>query len=648
MASSHALSVGSVKAIYAGETTQQAVLQVLELKKIIPSGQNVPQTERYRMVLSDSRHYQQSMLSTQLNALVREQKVQTGCLVRLLEYVVNDVAQKRIIIVLNLEPVTGPLEKIGNPVNVEQAQNVQTGLGSKMRDNLSEQPSRVPSSTDLKQPQTLPEFPNKITRESEKHNASVPLSANSVNIQSNRTQSFHVKSESGPVVKMEPFVGSNLEPVQSIASLNPYQNKWIIKGRVSSRGEIRHYQNAKGEGSVFSFEIMDSTASIKVTAFRENASSLYKLIEIGKVYRISKGVLKPADKRFNKTSFEYEMIADNNTEVVPVEDVGEVPNVIFHFTKIANLENIVAGQFCDVLGIVKDVSELSSVVSRTTGITLAKRTVVLMDDSLKTIRLTLWKDIAENLLHSSEGNPILLCKGVRRGDFNGISLDATVQSCFEVNPDIAEAHELRGWYETTGKHQETSSLEGATSLSLGNTKERKTILQASEEDIPKLINDPRGVQFIVRGYLHYIRKEGTLWYTASPDDNKKVTKLDENRWVCDATGKEYSYCNYRYILSVAIQDATGSLNANAFDDVGSRLIGRSAEELAAIYERDRAEFDAIIDDVLFKPFIFRIRAKQNTWNDELRLRYHIVNVEPIHFSSESQLLLNEIQAFTIC
>jgi replication factor A1 len=92
---SPSLSVGAVRAIFLGETTQEAVLQVLELKKIIPSGQNVPQTERYRMVLSDSRHYQQSMLSTQLNGLVKEQKVQTGCLVRLQEYVVNDVAQKR-------------------------------------------------------------------------------------------------------------------------------------------------------------------------------------------------------------------------------------------------------------------------------------------------------------------------------------------------------------------------------------------------------------------------------------------------------------------------------------------------------------------------------------------------------------------------
>eukprot|EP00871_Galdieria_phlegrea_P004639 jgi/Galph1/5176/GphlegSOOS_G3819.1 len=641
------LSVGAIQAIYSRETNQEAVLQVLELKKIIPNGQAAPQTERYRTVLSDSRHYQQSMLSTQLNTLVKEQKVQTGCLVRLLEYVVNDVAQKRIIIVLNLEPITGPLEKIGNPVNVEQA------FGGMMATNIShgksggEQGNQVQSASGQERysSSSLNSTHNYTRQENAGSTSASTIIPNTTTTPANPlgVQTFQVKSDSGPIMKLEPAVGSPLEPIQSIASLNPYQNKWMIKGRVSNKGEIRHYQNAKGEGSVFSFEIMDTSSSIKITAFREVASHLYKLIEVGKVYRISKGTLKPADRRFNKTPFEYEMIADSNTEVIPVEDMGEVPKVVFNFVKIAKLDTIDSGQFCDVLGIVKEVSEISSVVSRTTGITLAKRTIVLTDDTLKSIRLTVWRDVAENLITSADGNPILLCKGVRRGDFGGISLDGTSQSCFELNPDIPEAHQLRGWFETSGRYKESTTV----LLLSDNRKNEKTIQQANEEDIPKLVNDPRGVYFVIRGFLHHIRKEGTLWYTASPDDNKKVTKLDENRWVCEATGKEYTHCNYRYILSVSVQDETGSLSANAFDDVGCRLIGRSAEDLAKIYEHDKAEFDAILENVLFKPFIFRVRAKQDTWNDEVRLRYHIINVEPMEFASESKILLQEIQPYCI-
>eukprot|EP00976_Prorocentrum_cordatum_P059823 1175662-Prorocentrum_minimum.AAC.1 len=42
-----------------------------------------------------------------------------------------------------------------------------------------------------------------------------------------------------------------------IAQLNPYQNRWTIKARITSKGELRHWQNARGEGKVFSFDLID-------------------------------------------------------------------------------------------------------------------------------------------------------------------------------------------------------------------------------------------------------------------------------------------------------------------------------------------------------------------------------------------------------
>ena len=42
-----------------------------------------------------------------------------------------------------------------------------------------------------------------------------------------------------------------------IHQLNPYQNRWTIKARVTSKGELRHWQNNRGEGKVFSFDLID-------------------------------------------------------------------------------------------------------------------------------------------------------------------------------------------------------------------------------------------------------------------------------------------------------------------------------------------------------------------------------------------------------
>ena len=79
-----------------------------------------------------------------------------------------------------------------------------------------------------------------------------------------------------------------------INSLNAYQNRWTIKARVSVKGTIRRYNNARGEGKVFSFDLVDAAGGeIKVTAFTDACDKFFDLIQKGKVYMISKASLKP-------------------------------------------------------------------------------------------------------------------------------------------------------------------------------------------------------------------------------------------------------------------------------------------------------------------------------------------------------------------
>ncbi|KAJ0098161.1 hypothetical protein Patl1_28122 [Pistacia atlantica] len=45
--------------------------------------------------------------------------------------------------------------------------------------------------------------------------------------------------------------------VHPLVSLNPYQGNWTIKVRVTSKGNMRTYKNARGEGCVFNVELTD-------------------------------------------------------------------------------------------------------------------------------------------------------------------------------------------------------------------------------------------------------------------------------------------------------------------------------------------------------------------------------------------------------
>lgn len=49
--------------------------------------------------------------------------------------------------------------------------------------------------------------------------------------------------------------------VHPLASLNPYQGNWTIKVRVTGKGNMRSYRNARGEGCVFNVELTDEDVS---------------------------------------------------------------------------------------------------------------------------------------------------------------------------------------------------------------------------------------------------------------------------------------------------------------------------------------------------------------------------------------------------
>lgn len=65
-----------------------------------------------------------------------------------------------------------------------------------------------------------------------------------------------------------------------ISSLSPYQNKWVIKARVTSKSAIRTWNNAKGEGKLFSMDLMDESGQIRATAFRDQVDKFYDMIEV--------------------------------------------------------------------------------------------------------------------------------------------------------------------------------------------------------------------------------------------------------------------------------------------------------------------------------------------------------------------------------
>ena len=79
-----------------------------------------------------------------------------------------------------------------------------------------------------------------------------------------------------------------------IRALNRYLNRWTIRGRVTNKAELRQWSNARGTGKVWSFDVVDDQGGeIRCTAFNEAAEHWSTVVEIGKVYAVGMGQLKP-------------------------------------------------------------------------------------------------------------------------------------------------------------------------------------------------------------------------------------------------------------------------------------------------------------------------------------------------------------------
>lgn len=407
------------------------------------------------------------------------------------------------------------------------------------------------------------------------------------------------------------------EGITAINMLNPFHNKWMIKGRVVAKGDIRRFTNQKGEGKLFNFEVSDGTAQVKIICFSECVDIFYPLIEAGKVYTIARGAVKMANKQYSTNPFDYEIVLDKNSEIQHVDD-EDAPRYFFNFTSLSNLAP--GTMHYDVIGVVKEIYPASTIVVKSTQAELLKRDAVIADES-GSVRLTLWGPKAELEI---ESDSVLALKGVKASDFNGISISTNSASQVLVNPDVPEAHKLVGWYQSVGKSLPTM---------LPKREEKRKFIQE--------VKDNELVYSTIQGTIMFL-KEDSLWYASCQGEgcNKKVVMEDSGVYRCERCNRTYDDCDYRYMVSMHLGDFTGQLWISLFDDAAAGFFGILAREMKAMSEESPAELQALIKGTYFKECFFKIKAKQDNYNDEIRTRYTGLNVNHLDILRESKKLLD--------
>ena len=84
---------------------------------------------------------------------------------------------------------------------------------------------------------------------------------------------------------------------------------------------------------------------IQATMFNEAARKFYEKFQLGKVYYISKGALKVANKQFKTVQNDYEMTLNENSEVEEASNEETfIPEAKFKFVEIEELGPYVNGK----------------------------------------------------------------------------------------------------------------------------------------------------------------------------------------------------------------------------------------------------------------------------------------------------------------
>ncbi|KAJ8773977.1 hypothetical protein K2173_009408 [Erythroxylum novogranatense] len=666
------LTEGAIARITSGGVTAaelKPTLQVTELKQV--QTKQPQQSDRFRLVLSDGTHLQQAMLGTQINHLVKDGHLRPGSVVQLVQYTCTTVQGRMIIIILELAVIIEECALIGNPISVQKSaappSMEQPGnFSSNPRPSVNNTPGSVALNSSYSNQNSSFHNPKpEISENATGFTGSVALNSS----YSNQNSGFrNPKPEiSRPYQQPPPHssyqqpppVYTNRGPVARneappriipIAALNPYQGRWTIKARVTAKAELRHYNNPRGDGKVFSFDLLDSDGGeIRVTCFNAVADQFYHQIEAGRVYLISKGSLKPAQKTFNHLRNDLEIFLESSSIIQPCfDDDSSIPRQQFHFRPISDIEGMDNNTVVDVIGVVSSISPATSIM-RKNGSETQKRALQLKDMSGRSVEITLWGNFC-----SAEGQmlqtmcdtgsfPVLAVKSGRVSDFNGKALGTISTSQLFIEPDFPEAQKLKDWFNKEGRNTPTVSISKELS-SVGRTDVLKTVSQIKDE---RLGTSEKPDWITVNATVIFIKVDN-FCYTACPimagdrPCSKKVTNNGDGKWRCEKCDQSVDACDYRYILQIQIQDHTGITWVTAFQECGEEIMGVSAKDLHCMKfeKQDDESFSKIIRQVLFTRYFFKLKVKEETFSDEQRVKSTVVKAEKMNYSSLSRSLLD--------
>merc|ERR1719326_84441 len=433
---------------------------------------------------------------------------------------------------------------------------------------------------------------------------------------------------------------------QPVSSLSPFQKSFKIKVRVTRKGDIREWNNSRGSGKLFSVDLLDEQGGeIQATCFNEAAEKFFGLLEEGKVYTVSKGRIRVANKRYTHIQNDYSIDLNEHSEVVFVGEDAKISNQVYDFKPLNAIEALEDKTYVDAVVVCDHVGDVQNFTSSRTNKELTKRTFRIVEHSGSAIECTMWGNAAQQLDPNSVLNQVVACKAARVSEFNGKSLSVNK---LDINPSHPEAKNLQTWWSTSGSSMQFKSL---SSSGGGGGRNEPPITLEEVEAARYGTNGEKPDYFNVIATIMQIpldMEKRQPWYKAVPETEGpayKVTEAPEGSgYWCEKLGKNYDSYIPRFIMRARIADHTGSEWINFYNDIAEVIMGTTAKQLESLWDKkEENAFNKCFKDASHQTWNFRCRARQQDYNGEPQRRVDALSATPIDFAAETKKLNAKIQ-----
>ncbi|XP_018334055.1 replication protein A 70 kDa DNA-binding subunit-like isoform X2 [Agrilus planipennis] len=408
--------------------------------------------------------------------------------------------------------------------------------------------------------------------------------------------------------------------IHPISSLNAYMNNWVVKARVVSKSLIFVQRNSRK----LSINLLDSSGGIRAVAYKNVADKLYHLIELDKVYFISKCRIETSNKYYEELGNDYTIKFTPNSVIEECSDDAElVPHIQYKFVPINEIREV-EGNFVDVVGVCKNASDLKKIGNHN-----IKRTVQLIDPSNASIDVVLFGTDAEDV--DDFINPILAFKSVKRAyNGEGIYLTATCCTNYRRYIDIPEYDHFRRWFESKGSHT------GVVNLS------KCHVLWMTFNNIQL---KPNGSYcFKVKGTVLFVETENAVYKACSKKGcNNQVSLLECGLYRCKECDVESTNFKYEYLLRVNVSDWTSNEWVHMFNSEAKKMLGISAQEVSEALEKDPKAFASIANRVHFKEYVFECRTNADVNINGVQKGTVTVAINPVDYKEYNAELLSKIE-----